>query len=431
MRQVSQLPVSRSYKRFDESMFLEDVKNVNFVCDTEDPDLNYENLINGFCSIIDKHAPLKQKTLRGNEAPFMNKNLRKAIYTRSRLKNRYNKNPTDDNKTQYKKQRNKCVNLRKKAIKTHFKNITDSGIIENKKFWQTIKPFITNKSGISNNSIMIIENDSLVTDDKKLATIFNDYYINIIEKSSGIKPNFINYGDNINKKEIVENIVKNFENHPSIIKIKETNINTDLFHFKEIDENDIKKLFLGINTKTSTGEAKIPTKLSKLAINHLLKPLKNAINTSIRSSIFPNKAKRAAVSNYRPVSVLNVFSKFYERIMKEQITSFIDSKLSSFLSAYKKMCNTQHVLLRLIEEWKNKVDKNYVVGAILMDLSKAFDCMPRDLRIAKLAAYGFDLKSLEYILSYLTNREQSTRLNGIYSDFQKILSGVDFRTYYF
>ena len=232
------------------------------------------------------------------------------------------------------------MNLRKKAVKTHFKNITDSGIIEKKKFWQTIKPFITKKSEISNNSIMIIENDSLVTDDKKLATIFNDYYINIIEKSSGIKPNFINYGDNINKKEIVENIVKNFENHPSIIKIKETNTNTDLFHFKEIEENDIKKLFLGINTKTSTGEDKIPTKLAKLARNHLLKPLKNAINSSIRSSIFPNKAKRAAVtplgkggkdktsiSNYRPVSVLNVFSKFYERIMKDQITSFIDSKL--------------------------------------------------------------------------------------------------------
>ena len=135
--------------------------------------------------IIDKHAPLKQKTLRGNEAPFMNKNLRKAIYTRSRLKNRYNKNPTDDNKSQYKKQRNKCVNLRKKAIKTYFKDITDSGIVENKKFWQTIKPFITNKSGISNNNIMIIENDSLVTDDKKLATIFNDHYITLHIKLRG------------------------------------------------------------------------------------------------------------------------------------------------------------------------------------------------------------------------------------------------------
>ena len=88
------------------------------------------------------------------------------------------------------------------------------------------------------------------------------------------------------------------------------------------------------------------------------------------------------------------------------------------------MYNTQHVLLRLIEEWKNKLDKNYVVGAIVMDLSKAFDCIPHDLIIAKLAAYCFDPKFLEYILSYLTNREQYTRLNGIYCAFQKILSGV-------
>ena len=187
-------------------------------------------------------------------------------------------------------------------------------------------------------------------------------------------------------------------------------------------ENAIKILFLDLNTKISTGEDKIPTKLVKLARNYLVKPLKNAINSSIRSSLFPNKAKRAVVtpldkggkdktniSNYRPVSVLNVFSKFYERIMKEQITSFINSKLSSFLSAYRKMYSTQHVLIRLIEEWKNNLDKNYVVGAVLMDLSKAFDCIPHDLIIAKLAAYGFDIKSLEYILSYLTNRQQSTR----------------------
>ena len=88
------------------------------------------------------------------------------------------------------------------------------------------------------------------------------------------------------------------------------------------------------------------------------------------------------------------------------------------------MYSTQHVLNRLIEELKNNLDKNYVVGAVLMDLSKAFDCIPHDLIIAKLAAYGFDIKSLEYILSYLTNRQQSTRINGIYSIFQIILSGV-------
>ena len=141
--------VHRDYKHCDESSFLADIQAAKFTCNSDDPNLNYENLVNTFCSIINKHAPLKQKTLRGNEAPFMNKQLRKAIYTRSRLKNKYNKNRTDENSIQYKKQINKCVNLRKKAIKTYFKNITNSGIVENKTFWQTVKPFITNKSGIT------------------------------------------------------------------------------------------------------------------------------------------------------------------------------------------------------------------------------------------------------------------------------------------
>ena len=122
-----------------------------------------------------------------------------------------------------------------------------------------------------------------------------------------------------------------------------------------------------LNTKTSTGKDKIPPKLAKLASEYLVKPLTDAINSSIRSSFFPNKAKRAAITpldkggkdkTNRPVSVLNVFSKFYERIMKNQITSFINSKMSTFLSAYRKIYSTKHVLIRLIEEWKNKLDKN-------------------------------------------------------------------------
>ena len=88
----------RTYKKFNEENFLMDVENANFSCFTDDPEKNYENLVNFFSSIIEKHAPLKQKFLRGNEAPFMTKELRKAIYTRSRFKNKYNKNPTDENK---------------------------------------------------------------------------------------------------------------------------------------------------------------------------------------------------------------------------------------------------------------------------------------------------------------------------------------------
>ena len=80
--------------------------------------------------------------------------------------------------------------------------------------------------------------------------------------------------------------------------------------------------------------------------------------------------------------------------------------------------------MRVIEEWKKHLDMNYVVGAILMDLSKAFDCVPHDLIIAKRDAYGFDMSSLKFILSYLINREQSTHINGKNSSFETILSGV-------
>ena len=77
-----------------------------------------------------------------------------------------------------------------------------------------------------------------------------------------------------------------------------------------------------------------------------------------------------------------------------------------------------------MEEWKEHLDNNFVVGAILMDLSKAFDCVPHDLIIAKLSAYGFGTESSKYSLSYLTIREQSTRINGIYSSYENLISGV-------
>ena len=65
-------------KTFEESAFLSDVKNANFNCDNEDPNLNYENLVNVFRVIINKRTPLKQKTVRGNESPFMNKNAHES-----------------------------------------------------------------------------------------------------------------------------------------------------------------------------------------------------------------------------------------------------------------------------------------------------------------------------------------------------------------
>ena len=82
------------------------------------------------------------------------------------------------------------------------------------------------------------------------------------------------------------------------------------------------------------------------------------------------------------------------------------------------------MLVRLFEEWKEKFDKNYIVGAVLMDLSKAFDCISHDLIIAKLAAYGFKSSSLKLLYSYLKGRQQCVKINNVHSDFKEIISGV-------
>ena len=98
--------------------------------------------------------------------------------------------------------------------------------------------------------------------------------------------------------------------------------------------------------------------------------------------------------------------------------------LSPFISAYRKNYNTQHVLLRLLEEWREHLDNNKIVGGILMDLSNAFDCVPHDLLLAKLAAYGIVDSLILCIHSYLLNRKQCVCINNILSEFKKIISGV-------
>ena len=94
------------------------------------------------------------------------------------------------------------------------------------------------------------------------------------------------------------------------------------------------------------------------------------------------------------------------------------------ISAYRTNYSSQHVIIRLLEEWRTKLDNNFVVGAVLTDLPKTFDCIPHDLLIAKLAAYGLSEEALMYILTYLSNRKQCVRINDTYIEFKNIITGV-------
>ena len=110
--------------------------------------------------------------------------------------------------------------------------------------------------------------------------------------------------------------------------------------------------------------------------------------------------------------------------MYEQMMTFVTSFLTNFLCGFRKGYNTQHALLNLLEECKRVLDKKGYAGAILMDLSKAFDCLDHELLLAKVDAYGFSKNALRFIYSYLTDRKQRAKVNGSFSEWQETKLGV-------
>ena len=98
--------------------------------------------------------------------------------------------------------------------------------------------------------------------------------------------------------------------------------------------------------------------------------------------------------------------------------------MSTYLGGYRKEFNSQHALISLIERWRISLDNKGYGGAVLMDLSKAFDTLNHDLLIAKLHAYGFDIKTLKLLHSYLTKRWQRTKVNSSFSTWSELLQGV-------
>ena len=100
-------------------------------------------------------------------------------------------------------------------------------------------------------------------------------------------------------------------------------------------------------------------------------------------------------------------------------------------SGFRKDYSTKQCLLALLEQWKRAVDSGQMFGALLTDLSKAFDCLDHELLTAKLKAYGFNLPALKLVHDYLLNRKQRTKVNGTYSSWLEIVFGVLYLVYYY
>ena len=234
-----------------------------------------------FESIVERHAPIKSKTIRGNNKAFMNKELTKAIQNKSRIRNRFNNWRSRENYLEYQNIKKKCKFLAFKAEKEHFEKILSKGIITNKEFWEKVAPSLSSKDPKHTNNIILEESNELITDDTKISEILNDQYINIVEKSTGNPPLVLGNLDLSNKESIdkyIEKIIAHYKDHPSIKIINDKiEITSPPFKIPLPELKDIETILKDINTKKAAGPDGILPSMVKHVSEAIKGPLRDII----------------------------------------------------------------------------------------------------------------------------------------------------------
>ena len=376
---------------------------------------------------------MKTKYIRANNSPFMNNELSKAIMVRSRLRNKYLKLNTVESRDAYKKQRNHCVSLLRKVKKNFYENLNPSLITDNKIFWTQMKPFFSDKTPRISN-ITLSEGNEIINNPATCAEIFNNFFSDAVENLDIDRT--LHVDCLINSDDSVENAIKKFENHPSILMIFQEGYAKNNFSFDFISESSIHSIISNIDSSKAYQNNNIPSQILKDNVDICTVFLSSDINTCIYNGIFPNNLKHADITptfkkserlyktNYRPISILPTLSKVYEKLFYNQIYNYFNEIFSKYLCGFRKGQSTQHCLLFMLESIKNALDKGLCTGNLLTDLSKAFDCISHDLLIAKLHAYGFSKTPLNLISNYLGNRIQRTKIGDKFSTWRKIIHGV-------
>jgi hypothetical protein len=261
------------------------------------------------------------------------------------------------------------------------------------------------------------ENDQLASDQTEICDIFNDFYVNVAK-------------DLGNGSMIIDS------DHVSIKKIVENHSDIDELIFKPVTSDFVSKQIKGMNSKKATGHDNISVKMMKIASPVIAQPVADLVNRCLEESVFPDNMKVAQVvpvhkknsvldkSNYRPVSLLPIASKVFERAIYVQLMDHFEKIFNPFLSAFRPGYGCNTTLLKIIEDWKYFLDNNMYVAAVLMDLSKAFDCLPHDLLLLKLKHYNTSDQSVKLIKSYLSNRKQCVKIGSVCSNFRSIIKGV-------
>ena len=362
----------------------------------------------------------------------MSKELHKAIMKRSRLRNKFLKHRTDTNKKNYNTQKNLCKKLLKNTKKSYFENFDTKKITDNRSFWKAILPLFTQNSS-KGEKINLIDESEIIFSDEEPCETFNQFFSNVVSTLNIPKPKpFPKASDNLDS---MMSVIKSFDKDPSIFKIKAKGFDST-FHFRKTSCNEVEKIISNLNIKKSCQKEDIPTKIIKLNKDLIAKLVAENCNSCIDKGEFPFELKHADIvpihkrkdksdkSNYRPVSMLSNYSKVYEKVIHNQLYQYFENALFPSQCGFRKGYSQQHGLLVLIEKFEQAIDTGNKFGALLNDLSKAFDCLDHSLLVAKLHWYGLSPLSLKLVFSYFSNRTHRIKFKKCFSNRLKIEYGV-------
>ena len=419
---ITYRPYSQSnIKKFDEALRNHDFNNL---LNMKDPNEAYNKLINTYDNLQNKVIP--EKTVKFNKhkhnlKPWITCNIRNSIKHRDKL---YQKIKKCKNKSQRENLESSYNDFRAslhKEIKTarlnYERQIFDKCKNDSKMIWDNINKILgKNRHKINIPDNIKDENGTKLSDLRDIANGFNKYYVNIGPNLANKIPN-----DGLERQAL-----------PSINNAKS-------FFLFPTGEEEVTNLIRSLKPKTSSGHDNISPKIFKQLFLGIIKPCVHIINLSLQTGIVPDAMKLAKVvpifknnglnsimKNYRPVSLLPVFSKLLERIVYNRLFHFLVKHKILHPSQYGFQANlgTELAILELQDRIITTLNNNECCVGIFMDLSKAFDTLDHTILLHKLNHYGIRGTALDWFRNYLTNRKQYVCANETNSELLPITCGV-------
>lgn len=395
--------LKRCFNNFNQELFINDLKDAHWDFDQVDPNDQWEKWKALYISIVDKHAPLKRTRVKKKKSPWLTKDLVNLIRKRDLLKK--NAIITKDAKDwiEFKKARNLLNNELKIQKSKYYKETCNNYKNNPSKLWHTINEVCCRKP--KSTFIRQLEiDDRQVTDSSLIADAFNNHFATIGSKLA----------DTIGSCTDANLTYRDY-----------LPISDCVFNFEPVSPNRVLKLILKLSNKKATGLDGISGKLIKLSAPYIVLPISKLFNCSLRTGIFPDEWKSARVTpvfkngsrsdlnNYRPISILPMIAKVFEKIIYDQLYKYlsINNLLSNCQSGFRALHSTVTSLLNSTDNWRFNIDRGKINGVVFVDLKKAFDTVNHAILIDKMKRYGLNELAIKFLRSYLNNRSQCCSVN--------------------